>query len=274
VEIDGENTKGWSTWKAAQKLRGKPGTEVTIKIWREGEDDLLTFNFVREVIHIKSVKNAELINDNIGYIRITAFREDTFPLLRESILELQNKGIESLVLDLRNNPGGLLESSIQVSDLFLPKGDLIVYTEGRDNKDERKYYSRSEPFFSLDKKIVILANEGSASASEIVAGALRDNNRAIIIGTKTFGKGAVQSIIELDNDYALRLTTANYYIPRGECIEGTGILPDIEMEISKEEKKQARELLAGYKKEDIQKDPQLRKAVEYLEGKTDVGEQS
>ncbi len=267
VDIDGEPTKGWSTWKAAQQLRGKPGTKVTIKVWREGEDELLTFELVREVIHIKSVKDANIINDGIGYVRVTAFREDTFQLLEESILQLQNKGAESIILDLRNNPGGFLESSIQISDLFLPKGQLIVYTKGRNGEDERKYYSRSEPFFPINKKIVILVNEGSASASEIVAGALRDNDRAIIIGTKTFGKGSVQSIIELDKDYALRLTTAYYYIPRGECIEGEGIAPDIEVEISKEEKKLIREFLSGYKKEDIQKDPQLRKAVEYLEEK-------
>lgn len=267
VEINSETTKGWSTWKAAQELRGTPGTKVTIKVWREGEDELLTFELTREVIHIKSIKDANLINDNIGYVRITAFREDTLPLLKESILQLQNKGAESIILDLRNNPGGLLDSAIQVSDLFLPKGELIVYTQGRDSKDERKYYSRNEPLFPINKKIVILVNEGSASASEIVAGALKDDNRAVIIGTKTFGKGSVQSIIELDKDYALRLTTAHYYIPRGECIEGKGIQPDIEVEISKEERKLIREFLAGYKKEDIQKDPQLRKAVEYLEGK-------
>jgi len=272
TEIDGENTKGWSTWKAAQQLRGKPGTKVTIKVWREGEDELLTFELTREIIHIKSIKGANLIDGNVGYIRITAFREDTFQLLKEAVAELEQKKVESLILDLRNNPGGFLESSILISDLFLPKGQLIVYTKGRDDKDEKKYYSRGEPFFPLDKKIVILANEGSASASEIVAGALRDNNRAIIIGTKTFGKGSVQSIIELDKDYALRLTTAHYYIPRGESIEGKGIAPDVEVEISKEEKKQMREFLSGYEKEDIQKDPQLKKAVEYLEGKIKTGD--
>jgi len=251
VDIDGEPTKGLSTWKAAQQLRGKPGTKVTIKVWREGEEDLLTFELEREVIHIKSVKDANIIKDKIGYVRITAFREDTVNLLKESIAELLKNGANSLILDLRNNPGGLLDASIQVSDLFLPKGELIVYTQGRDSKDERKYYSRFEPLFPINKSIVILVNEGSASASEIVAGALKDDNRAVIIGTKTFGKGSVQSIIELDKDYALRLTTAHYYIPRGECIEGKGIAPDIEVAISKEERKLIRESLAEYKKEDI-----------------------
>lgn len=266
VDIDGESTKGLSTWEAAQKLRGKPGTKVTIKVWREDEDDLLTFELVREVIHIKSVKDANIIKDKIGYVRITSFREDTILLLKESIVGLLKDGANSLILDLRNNPGGFLESSIQVSDMFLPKGKLVVYTQGRDTKNERKYYSRFKPLFPIDKNIVILVNEGSASASEIVAGALKDNNRAVIIGMQTFGKGSVQSIIELDKDYALRLTTAHYYIPRGECIEGEGIAPDIEVEILKEEKKLIREFLAGYGKEDIQKDPQLQKAIDYLEG--------
>jgi carboxyl-terminal processing protease len=251
VDIDGESTKGWSTWKAAQQLRGKPGTKVTIKVWREGEEDLLTFELVREVIHIKSVKDANIINNNIGYVRVTAFREDTFQQLKEAVLELQNQGADSIILDLRNNPGGFLESSIQISDLFLPKGELIVYTKGRDSKDERKYYSQNEPILPASKNIVILANEGSASASEIVAGALRDNNRAIIIGTKTFGKGSVQSIIELDKDYSLRLTTALYYLPKDESIEGKGIEPDIKVEISKEERKLIRESFSGYKKEDV-----------------------
>ncbi|MDD5454808.1 MAG: S41 family peptidase [Candidatus Ratteibacteria bacterium] len=267
TEIDGEPTKGWSTWKAAQKLRGTPGTKVTIKVFREGEEDLLTFELTREVIHIKSVKDASILSDNIGYIRVTAFREDTFQRLKEAVLELQNKGAKSIIMDLRNNPGGFLESSIQISDLFLPKGALIVYTKGRDEKDEKKYYAQNNSILPATDNIVILVNGGSASASEIVAGALRDNNRAVIIGTKTFGKGSVQSIIEIDKDYSLRLTTAYYYIPRGESIEGKGIAPDIEVEISKAEKKQIKEFIAaGYQKFDIEKDPQIRKAVEYLEG--------
>ncbi len=270
VEIEGESTKGWSTWKSAQQLRGKPGTKVSIKVLREGEEELLTFELIREVIHIKSIKGTTLINDNIGYIRITAFREDTLTHLAEALSELHNRGSTSVVLDLRNNPGGFLDSAVQISDIFLPRGELIVYTEGRDAKDKRKYFSRNEPYPSANKDIVILVNEGSASASEILAGALKDNNRAVIIGTKTFGKGSVQSIIELDRDYALRLTTAHYYIPRGESIEGKGIEPDIEVEISKEERKLIREFLAGYKKEDVGKDPQLRKAVEYLEEKSKV----
>lgn len=270
LEIEGESTKGLSTWEAAKKLRGKPGTKVTIKVWREGEEDLLTFELTREVIHIKSVKHANIISDGIGYIRIIAFREDTITQLQEKIIELLNEGIDSIILDLRNNPGGFLDSAIQVSDLFLPKGDLIVYIKGREEGEERRYYSQKDPLLPMGDAIVILVNEGSASASEIVAGALKGSKRAVVIGTKTFGKGSVQSIIDLDKEYALRLTTAYYYIPEGKCIEGEGIPPDIEVEISKEEKKQIREFLAGYQEEDIQKDPQLQKAVEYLQEKSKI----
>lgn len=264
LEIDGKSTKGWSTWEAAKQLRGEPGSKVAIKVWREGEEDFITFELIREVIHIKSIKDVNIISDGIGYIRITAFREDTSKQLEEAVAELSKEGATSIILDLRNNPGGFLDSAIQVSDLFLRKGELIVYIKGRKGEEERKYYSQKEPVLSMDEKIVVLVNEGSASASEIVAGALKDSKRAIIIGTKTFGKGSVQSIIDLDNEYALRLTTAYYYIPEGRCIEGEGIVPDIEIEVSKEEKKQIREFLAGYKKEDVQQDPQLKRAVEYI----------
>ena len=264
VQIEEKSTKGLSTWEAAQKLRGEPGTKVTIKVLREDEEELLTFELTREIIHIKSVKNAGIISDGTGYIRLTAFREDTIKELEKSISELLKEGVNSIILDLRNNPGGFLDSAIRISDLFLPKGQLIVYTKGRKDEDERKYYSQKDPLLPMNNAIVILVNEGSASASEIVAGALKDSKRAIIIGAKTFGKGSVQSIIDLDNEYALRLTTAHYYIPEGRCIEGEGIIPDIEVEISKEEKKQMREFLAGYQKENIEKDPQLKKAVEYL----------
>ncbi len=264
LEINGESAKGLSTWEAVKKLRGAPGTKVTIKIWREGEEDLLPFELARETIHIKSVKDVNIISEGIGYVRITAFREDTIKGLEEAITKLLKDGATSVILDLRNNPGGFLDSSIQVSDLFLPKGELIVYVKGRNGEDERKFYAQKEPLLPMNDAIVVLVNEGSASASEIVAGALKDSKRATIIGTKTFGKGCVQSIIDLDEEYALRLTTAYYYIPEGICIEGKGIAPDIQVEISKGEKKQIREFLAGYKKEDIEKDPQLKRAVEYL----------
>lgn len=269
LEIDGESTKGWSTWETAKKLRGKPGTKVTIKVWREGEEDLLTFELERALIHIESVKNAKVIKDNIGYVRVTAFREETAQKLKEALEELLNQGATSLILDLRSNPGGFLDVAIQMADLFQPKGELIVYTEGRRNIDKRRYYAQTNPVFPTDYDIVILVNEGSASASEIVAGALKDTNRATLIGVKTFGKGAVQSVIELENEYALRLTTAHYYIPEGRCIEGEGIAPDIEVELSKEQKKEIREFLAGYQDEETS-DPQLKKAIEYLEEKNKV----
>ncbi len=139
LEIDGKSTKGLSTWEAAKKLRGKPGTKVTIKVWREGEEDFLIFELTREIIHINSIKDVNIISDSIGYIRITAFREDTIKQLQEAVAELSKKGATSLILDLRNNPGGFLNSAIQVSDLFLCKGELIVYIKGRKGKEERKY---------------------------------------------------------------------------------------------------------------------------------------
>jgi carboxyl-terminal processing protease len=263
LEIDGEPTKGWPTWEAAKKLRGEPGTKVTIKVWREGEEDLLTIELERALIHIESVKNVKVIKDNIGYIRVTAFREETAQKLEDALEELLEQGATSLILDLRSNPGGFLDSAIQTSDLFKPKGELIVYTEGRKKADERKYHAQTNPIFPTDYDIVILVNEGSASASEIVAGALKDSDRTKLIGTRTFGKGAVQSLIDLDDEYALRLTTAHYYIPEGRCIEGEGIAPDIEIELSKEQKKEIREFLAGYQDEETP-DSQLKKAIEYL----------
>ncbi|HIE43785.1 MAG TPA: S41 family peptidase [Candidatus Omnitrophica bacterium] len=263
VEIDGEPTKGWTTWQAAKKLRGEPGSQVTIKVRREGEKDLLTFELTREIIHIKSVKNVRIIKDDIGYIRITAFREDTAKNLREALTQLLEQGANSLILDVRNNPGGLLDVAVEVADEFLPKGKLIVFIKGREGKEERKYFSRNDPIFPHGHKVVILINKGSASASEIVAGTLKKSGIATLVGTDTFGKGSVQSIIGLDDKYALRLTTAHYYIDEDKTIEGEGIKPDIEVEISKEERAKILEALEGYKKEDIP-DPQLEKAIEYL----------
>jgi len=261
IEIDGESTKGWTTTQAAHKLRGEPGTEVTIKIWREKEEKFLTITLTREIIHIKSVKDPEVLEEGIGYLRISAFREDTDEELRKALEVLKEKRVKALILDLRNNPGGLLQQAVEVSDIFLPPEKLVVYTEGRNRTNRKNYYSRHPALFTSPFPVVIMVNEGSASASEIVAAALKDWKVGILLGEKTFGKGSVQSIIPIDEEYHIRLTTAYYYAPFGECIEGKGLVPDIEVPLTPEEEEKVWEAILEGKRED---DIQLKKAIEFL----------
>ncbi len=229
LEIDDESTKGLSTFEAAQKLRGKKGTEVTISILRTGLKELKKITLVRDVIKVKSIRE-KIIDSRIAYVRVRDFQERTAADLRRVLQELNGNNIEGLVLDLRNNPGGLLTSAIDVSELFLPKGKLIVYTQGRQEQDRNTFNSRSYPVWN--KPVVLLFNQGSASASEIVIGALKDNiKETITVGMKTFGKGSVQNLIPLKDGSALKLTIAHYYTPSGVCIEGKGIKPDIEIEL-------------------------------------------
>ena len=264
LEIEGESTKGWTTWKAAQKLRGKPGTKVSFKIWRKGENGLKSFTLTREVIKVRSVDGPEFFEKKIAYIRINAFREGVGKELKKVLSKAKEKGADALILDLRNNPGGLLNEAVEVSDSFLPKGKLIVYTEGRENRNKVKYVSSQPPCFTSPYPIVILVNKGSASASEIVSGALQAWKIGILLGEKTFGKGSVQSILPVEDNYYLRLTTAHYYTPRKECIEGKGLLPDIEVNLSPgEEKKTMESFIEGKKEGDIQ----LQKAIEFLRKK-------
>ncbi|MGC8977007.1 MAG: S41 family peptidase [Candidatus Ratteibacteria bacterium] len=231
IEIDGKSTKGMSTMEAAQLLRGKKGTKVTISILREGVSNLIKFTLERDVIKIKSVKSK--IYNSIGYIRLTGFQENTPEELKKVLDEFNEKDIKGLILDLRNNPGGLLNVAIEVSEFFLPPNKLIVYTQGRDKKDIMKFYSRKSPVWK--KPIVLLINGGSASASEILFGALKDNYPNFLsIGTKTFGKGSVQNLIKLPDNSRIKLTIARYYTPKGVCIEGEGIQPDIEIKIESE----------------------------------------
>ena len=261
IEINGESTKGWTTTQAAHKLRGEPGTEVTIKIWREKEEKFLTITLTREIIHIKSVKDPEVLEEGIGYLRISAFREDTDEELRKALEVLKEKRVKALILDLRNNPGGLLQQAVEVSDIFLPPEKLVVYTEGRNRTNRKNYYSRHPALFTSPFPVVIMVNEGSASASEIVAAALKDWKVGILLGEKTFGKGSVQSIIPIDEEYHIRLTTAYYYAPFGECIEGKGLVPDIEVPLTPEEEEKVWEAILEGKRED---DIQLKKAIEFL----------
>lgn len=233
IEIDGQSTKGMTTLEAANKLRGKKGTKVTVSILREGVPNLIKITLERDIIKIKSVKSK--IFESIGYIRITEFQENTTEDLKKVLYEFNEKNLKGLIIDLRNNPGGLLSTAIEVSELFLPPNKLIVYTQGRKESDTAKFYSRKKPLWR--KPIVLLVNGGSASASEIFFGALKDNydkDKFLSIGTKTFGKGSVQNLITLSDGSAIKLTIAKYYTPKGVCIEKEGITPDIEVKLEVE----------------------------------------
>ena len=228
VKINGEPTKDMTLFEAVRKLRGPRGSQVTITIAREGFIEAKDFAITRETIEVHSVRSSEL-GDGIGYIRMVSFQEKTARDLERTLEQFQTGGVKAMVLDLRNNPGGLLSQAVQVADLFLQKGQLIVYTEGRARNQDLRFsaeHTKSLPQVPM----VILVNGGSASASEIVAGALQDHRRAVILGTPTFGKGSVQTVIPLNDGSGLRLTTAKYFTPRGETIQGKGITPDIQVE--------------------------------------------
>jgi len=229
VKIDGNPAKDMTLIEAVKKLRGPKGTSVTLTILREESPGPFELTLVREVIEVKSVRAKDL-GDGIAYIRIASFQERTGKDLLKAIELFQKNGISALVLDLRNDPGGLLNQAVQVSDLFLDKGQLIVYTEGRIKNQDLRF--SAEHGAQIPKvPMVVLVNGGSASASEIVAGAMQDWKRALVLGTKTFGKGSVQTVIPLSDGSGLRLTTAKYYTPKGRSIHGTGIVPDIIVEV-------------------------------------------
>jgi carboxyl-terminal processing protease len=229
IKIEDEFTKDMTLVQAVKKMRGTKGTTLAITIKREGVAEFLTFNLVRDTIRVQSVRSRAL-EDGYAYIRVAQFQERTDRDLQRALekASAEKSGIKGLVLDLRNNPGGLLTQAVRVSDLFLESG-LIVYTEGRLENQKQKYFARKEGSWT-EFPVVVLVNGGSASAAEIVAGALQDHKRAIVLGTKTFGKGSVQTILPLDDSSALRLTTARYYTPKGRSIQATGIAPDIVME--------------------------------------------
>ena len=227
VKIEGESTENMTLFDAVKKMRGTAGTKVTISIMREDLIEPKDFTLTREIIRIKSVKHKLLEEDTIGYIRLSQFQERTGEEFKKILdtLEQGDQPLKGLVLDLRNNPGGLLDQAVKVCDVFLEQG-LIVYTQGRIEGQQMKFsaHANNKPH---NYPIIILVNEGSASGSEIVAGALQDHNRAVVLGTPTFGKGSVQTIIPLDDGSGLRLTTARYYTPSGRSIQATGIIPDV-----------------------------------------------
>ena len=218
VEIEGVSTKGWKVQDAVNELRGEKGTAVVIGIQRYGEEKIVPYTIVRDIIEIKSVPYYYVLPEKIGYIRCTNFGERTSHEMRDALEELEQSEIRGLILDLRNNPGGLLESAKEVSDLFLDSGHLIVSTRGRDGKRLQEIYAQDNESYAKNYPLVVLINGGSASASEIVAGAIQDWDRGLVLGGNSFGKGSVQSIFPVADSEALKLTTAKYYTPSGRCI--------------------------------------------------------
>ena len=227
VKIDNVQVQGKSLSEAVDLMRGLVGTEIELTIRRRGEKKALTFKITREIIEIQSVKS-DLLENNIGYIRLTSFNDNSSDQIKEKIKMLkENENLKAFILDLRNNPGGLLTQAIKISDFFLDNGE-IVSTKSRKKSENRKWFARKGDITD-GKTLVVLINYGSASASEIVAGALKDHKRAILIGENSYGKGSVQSIIPLKNKGAIRLTVAKYYLPSGKSISEVGVRPDIEV---------------------------------------------
>lgn len=283
VKIDGNSTERMSLTEAVKRLRGKPGTEVTITVLRPSSGAIKDYKLVRADINLPSVKDINgkrefpLSDGQIGYIRLTQFSERTDAELDEALDRLVKQNAKGLVLDLRDNPGGLLDQAAKVCEKFLPAKTLIVSTEGRDPSERREYRSRSRGKH-LDLPMVVMVNEGSASASEIVAGCLQDLKRAVVVGEQTFGKGSVQSIIALQDGAALRLTTAKYYTPSHRVIHEQGITPDIVVPLTTEESEAlfikripgAVETLDPERQEKVRqiRDIQLERANDLLKGIT------
>ena len=233
VKINDIQVQGKSLTEAVELMRGPVGTDIEITVRRRGVKKAIIFNITRDIINIESVKS-KIIDDEIGYIRLTSFNENSSAQFKKKIKEIKrNKKIKSYILDLRNNPGGLLSQAIEIADFFLDNGENVS-TKGRKKSENRKWYANKGDLLN-GKTLVVLINYGSASASEIVAGALKDHKRAILIGENSYGKGSVQSIIPLKNNGAIRLTISKYYLPSGKSISEIGVSPDIEVEEKSEE---------------------------------------
>jgi len=286
VKIDGEVTRDITLMEAVKKLRGEPGTKVTLTILREKTEMVFDATITRAIIQIESIKRVRILENGIGYLKLVEFQENTPKDLSEALKRLEKEGMNSFILDLRNNPGGLLNVSVDVAEKFLEKGTLVVTTKGRRGPQNSELRARERNPY-LEFPLVVLVNGGSASASEIVAGAIQDNKRGIILGTKTFGKGSVQTVIPLKDGSALRLTTAQYFTPSGRSIRGEGIHPDVFVELEdvpeKKEKKvkdvfeeleekesevkeEKTEDAEEEKKEEMVYDSQLLRAIDLLKG--------
>ena len=226
VKINETQVQGKTLLEAVELMRGPVGSSLEITVRRKGVKKALVFKIVREIIEVKSVKS-KIIDKNVGYIRLTSFNENSSKQIKDKIKNFKRNKINKYVLDLRNNPGGLLSQAVKISDFFLNNGE-IVSTKSRKSSENRKYFAKKGDIIN-GETLIVLINYGSASASEIVAGALKEHKRAIVIGENSYGKGSVQSIIPLKNKGAIRLTISKYYLPSGKSISGTGIVPDIEV---------------------------------------------
>jgi len=279
LRINGTTTEKMSLQDAIDLLRGDPGQKITLTIFRPSNKETKDYVLQREIIKVASVKDSKILdqsitgNFRIGYLRITQFNEPTAQELDRKLNELQAKGMQALIVDLRYNPGGLLTSAVDVCGLFLPPKTMVVYTEGRDPSQRREYDTSKNEKQRPNFPMVLLVNSGSASGSEIVAGALKDLNRAILVGETTFGKGSVQSVIQLPDGSALRLTTAKYYTPSKQVIHEKGITPNIKASLSPDQERalvlRRRDGPLSPDEQKIvneQKDPQLDRAVDALKG--------
>jgi carboxyl-terminal processing protease len=278
IKIDGESTEGITLLEAVKQLRGKPATEVTLTIFREKTGKIYDITIVRDIIKIESIKNVRIVDDNIGYIRLVEFQEKTPEEFERSINELKQDGMDSLILDLRNNPGGLLDSAVEIADMLLPAGVEIVSTKGRAEAEGYSFSSKEASLLVGGEPIVVLINQGSASGSEILAGALQDYHRAVLLGETTFGKGSVQSVIPMIDGSAVRITTSRYYLPSGRSIHEKGVEPDIEVEAldvelsPQDNSEKIFEEIENGKEEDIlseaieENDYQLMRAIDLIKG--------
>jgi len=287
IEIDGESTKNFTIRDAIEELRGVPNSQVTLTVMHEGESDPVDITIVRAKIQIKSTRGTRIVDkeSKIGYVAVIGFQDNTTTDLDASIEELEKQGMEALILDLRFNPGGLLNIAVDVTDRFIKKG-VIVSTKGRHKSQDHKYKAHKSGTYK-NFPLIILVNNGSASASEIVAGAVKDHKRGLLLGTKTFGKGSVQSLIPIENkNTALKLTTAKYYTPSGTLIDEVGIEPDIKVDLTIKEVRELHKYMATANAIDIrtkdQKEPsgdiedsddegkfvdvQLSRAIDVLKG--------
>lgn len=272
VEIDGQSTEGMMLPDAVKLLRGEPGTKVTLRIVRAQAMEFTTVEVERANIEVATVKDGRFIEDGIAYLRVTQFSEPTADALQKELDRLRDEGLRALVLDLRNNPGGLLSSAVDVAQKFVDRNKVIVSTQGRDTRQNKVYRSRGRARYD-GFPMAILVNAGSASASEIVAGALQDHRRAFLVGEKTFGKGSVQSVLPMEGGNAIRLTTAKYYTPSEKVIHERGIEPDIVVHMPPEDMLKLRSQQAqpagappGPEAEKPVEDVQLQRAVDTLKG--------
>ena len=268
VKINNELTRDFTLTDAVKKLRGKPGEPVNIVILRESEKKLLEFKIVRDIIKIKDIKEACILEDGIAYIRLVEFRENTPHDLDTALANLKKTGMQALILDLRNNPGGLLDVAVNVASKFIPQEKKVVYTKGRKKNQDLEFYAHNEKPI-LDIPMVVLINSGSASGSEIVAACLQDYKRAVILGKKSFGKGSVQTVIPLGDGSALRLTTAKYFSPLDRQIHGLGINPDIIVEeippgpMQEDEKKKVDKSKEIFEELENQQEPKKEQTFDY-----------